>query len=100
MNPDEMDDAIKKARDTFEAKRQQIWRGFAVANNVVNIGDTIKGNMGKIKVEHMKATFSFGGKYPEMLYYGPRLKADGTPFKTGERLQVHQSTIVSKDEPS
>ncbi len=95
MNKQEMDDAIEEARDNFEARRQRIWRKYAVDNNTVEIGDIVESSQGRVKVDHMKPTFSYCAKYPEMLYYGPRLCVDGTPSKTGERLQIHQSALLA-----
>lgn len=94
MNKQEMDKAVSEVRATFSNARQAIWCEYAVSNNTVKIGDIVEDSAGKIKVDKIRSTFKFDADYPEMLLSGPRLKINGLPYKTGERITVYQSNIL------
>jgi len=93
----EIETKLKKARNEiatiFDNARHEIICKYAVSNNPHRIGDVVADNIVTIRIESMSATFDFCEFVPEMLYFGPILKKDGTERKDGKRGSVYQSHI-------
>jgi len=76
----------------FERRKDLLNRGYALANNKVEIGDVISDHQRSIKVGGVSMGQPMEG-LPCCVYYGPELKKDKTPKKGGLIGQVWQTKI-------
>lgn len=77
-------------------KKQALAREYALANNIVQVGDTVTDHLGPIRVQEIKFT-RVEGNLPYCVYEGPELTAKGTvKIKKGCVRKVHQINLESK----
>ena len=92
MNAKELKERIAAIEAEARERKAELCRAYAYAHNAVKVGDKITDKRGlSIIVEKMGCYIGFG--VPEMQYFGPELKKDGTPRKDGMKSTVFQSCL-------
>lgn len=96
MTKEEYDSALLKEKDIYDRAVRMIRQRYALANNPYQIGMIVSDHSDTIKIESISPVVGFGDKYPSCTYFGPKLRKDGTPFKSGEKTTVYQCNIKQK----
>lgn len=64
----------------YKAKRNELARAYAMANNPYKVGDILQDHYQIIRVEYIKWRYSYSEK-PECIYYGTQLTKKLAPKK-------------------
>lgn len=96
MTKDEFDKAIAEIELEAKEKKQVVYIDYAVKNKTNSIGDIISDHSCTILIDKLNVKFNLLSKYPEMVYYGKKLRKDNTPYKNGDREVIWQSNIKIK----
>jgi hypothetical protein len=96
MTREEYDLKRKKLTEDFEAAKSALAREYAFANNSIKSGDIVTDHIGSILIEEIKFTKGYSNEYPQCVYSGKILKKDLTPTKKGEKRDVYQSNLITK----
>lgn len=90
MTKEQYKERWEQLNKDFQFNINRLKEEFAFANNPYNEGDIFTDNIGKIRIETIDVTIPFGESLPSCVFYGPELKADGTPKKSGEKRKAFQ----------
>ena len=85
--------AIAEVEKEKDIKINNLVRIYAQENNTIKIGDIVKDHMESIIVEKINFVRPYYNELPHCVYYGTRLKKDGTPRKDMTKTSVHQSNL-------
>ena len=91
MNKQEYDSELKILNKEYLVKKNKLTTEYALSNNPYKIGDTIKDHLSKIVIEKIQPISYFNDI--SCRYLGTKLKKDGTPFKSGEKIWIFQPNI-------
>lgn len=92
----QLDAELENFIEEIARKKQALAREYALANSIVQVGDTVTDHLGSIQVREIKFT-RVGGNLPYCVYEGPELTAKGTvKIKKGCVRKVHQINLESK----
>jgi hypothetical protein len=78
----------------YEQRKKELIKAYCIENNPYKVGDVFTDKIGSIKIQVIK--YSPGGiiSGPCCVYFGPELKKDGTPKKSGAVRCAYQSNEV------
>jgi hypothetical protein len=93
MTKEEYFQKIDDAVEDFKRIKNKLSIEYAKANNPHKEGDIVEAFGIKIRIEKIGFTMGLSTRIPGCIYYGPRLKKNNEPFKSGERDTVYQSNI-------
>ena len=87
--------AIEKEKDSLI---RQLAKEYALSNNQYKIGDTFSDIFGStILIEKIEISYSYNFNKPCCIYFGTKLRKDGTPYKSGVRESVHQNHVLKNE---
>lgn len=89
MTKDELTTKIKELDRQHKVALNRVYKEYALSNNKVELGDVVVDGNITIKVEKLGFYKKSSGE-SAMRYHGPRLKKDGTSYKSGECCNVYQ----------
>lgn len=94
MTPEEYKQKTKELEAEYESKQFEIDRQYALSNCPAKHGDILEDHYQKIEyVRHTVVRQSSYQRFPTLCFYGPKLKKDGKPFKSGEETWLYQSNL-------
>lgn len=94
MTQEELWVQLTELQNTYEKNRTQLFREYAYANKIANIGDIVTDHIGSVLVERLK--FATGIDKSETVYVGVELKKDLTPTKRGEKEMFIKATLLKQ----
>ena len=95
MTEQEFKDSLKEAKKAYDTQVESLARVFALLNNPVKAGQTVKDHIGFVLVENI-SVFWDKERLPCCVYSGEQLKADGkTPLKKSAKRDCYQSNMIS-----
>ncbi len=92
MNLEEYKSALNDIEKEAKAKKQQLYKDYAKANNPYKEGDIITDHIGSIRIEKITAVMD-ANNIPVCWYDGKVIKKDGTPTKRGAKRSIYQHNI-------
>ena len=97
---EEYNQDVENLLKEFEKNKFNLSRKYALDKNPYSIGDILESNTDKIKVEKIKIYKGGGfmGKNPCCVYYGPELRKDLVPKKSGVIGSIFQERVVGRIE--
>jgi hypothetical protein len=81
-------ESLKKLKAEYQYMMDRLDECYALANNPFKVGDVFTDHIGKIRIEKIKITVTYGT--PSCVYIGTNLKKDGTPYKDGSKREAYQ----------
>ena len=90
MTKETLDQELADLLADYEQSRKQLIKRYCIANNPYKVGDVFTDAFGSIKIG--KITYSIRSMC--CVYFGPELKKDGTPKKSGAVRCAWQSNEV------
>lgn len=91
MTKEEYNEKKEEIKNNHFILLKQLGMKFAIENNIVNIGDTIKDHMSIIKVDKIQVCNT--AYDPSCIYFGIRLKRNLKSFKSGETTSIYQCNL-------
>lgn len=82
--------AVQELQEAFENKKILLAREYATTNSPYKLGDIFQDHLGRIRIEQIKVTTSFGESYPSCIYFGTEINKDGSDNKKGNKRQCWQ----------
>ena len=79
MTKETLDKQLAQLLADYEQQKKELIKSYCIANNPYKVGDVFTDHFGSIKIE--KIMYSIRSMC--CVYYGPELKKDGTPKKSG-----------------
>ena len=94
MTKETLDNQLAQLLADYEQQKKELIKRYCISNNPYKVGDVFTDRIGSIKIQVIK--YSAGGIVggPCCVYFGPELKKDGTPMKSGDVRCVYQSNEV------
>ena len=92
MTKETLDKQLTQLLADYEQSRKELIKRYCIANNPYKIGDVFTDHFGRIKIE--KITYSIHSMC--CVYFGPELKKDGTPKKSGAVSSAYQKNEVKE----
>jgi hypothetical protein len=90
MTKEKLDNQLAQLLADYEQQKKELIKAYCIANNPYKVGDVFTDRIGSIKIESI--TFSIRSMC--CVYFGPELKKDGTPKKSGAVRCAYQINEV------
>jgi hypothetical protein len=93
----EISEYIEKKRELTEQHDRdmvKLNREYALSNNTVKVGDTVKSNRVAIIVDNIRIGRIYRTEEPCCVYFGVMLTKKGRPYKSGERNSIWQNDVI------
>ena len=91
MTKEEMEKKIKDLETLHKKEKSKVYIEYALSNNPYKEGEVVEAHDVRIRIDSIKVSRTFSST-PECVYAGSRMKKDNTPYKSGERASVWQSS--------
>ena len=96
MTEEQYKKRYKELYDEYQEKIKELDAAYAIDNNPYTVGQLFRDHKGAIKIEKIEIAYSFNNELPCCLYFGPEMKLNGTPQKSGSKRQAWQSNEFKK----
>jgi hypothetical protein len=90
MTKEKLDNQLADLLADYEQQKKELIKSYCIANNPYKVGDVFTDAYGSIKIEKIR----FSTISECCVYFGPELKKDGTPKKSGAVRCAYQSNEV------
>jgi hypothetical protein len=92
MTKETLDKQLAQLLADYEQSKKELIKAYCIANNPYKVGDVFTDKIGSIKIG--KITYSLTSRC--MVYFGPELKKNGTPKKSGAVRCAYQTNEVKE----
>lgn len=90
-------EGLKAIEVEASQKRELLNKVFAIHNNPYKVGDIVEDSNGKLEIEKITYSSSYGNYLPQCVFRGIDLKKDGTPkLRQDKDRRVYQSNIIKE----
>jgi len=96
MTKETLDQELAALLADYEQSKNELIKRYCIANNPYKVGDVFTDRIGSIKIEKIKYSTSGFISGPCCVYFGPELKKDGTPKRSGAVRTAYQSNEVKE----
>lgn len=79
----------------YQQKVEELNAEFAIDNNPYVVGQLFRDHAGVIKIEKINVSIGHNNR-PCCVYFGPEMKLDGTPKKSGASREAWQCNEVKQ----
>jgi hypothetical protein len=94
MTKETLDQELADLLADYEQSKKQLIKRYCIANNPYKVGDVFTDRIGSIKIQVIKYSVGDFISGPKCVYFGPELKKDGTPKKSGAVRCAYQKNEV------
>jgi len=96
MTKETLDRELAYLLEDYELSKKELIKAYCIANNPYKVGDVFTDHFGSIRIEEIKYTAGTIMSSPGCVYFGPELKKDGTPKKSGAVRCAYQTNEVKE----
>lgn len=94
MNTEEFKTKNSNLEHQLKRSKSRLAKEYAFSNNDISKGEFVCDSIGKILVDMIQVTYSFGSSLPECVYTGIEYTKKDKPMKSGSRRSVYQSNLI------
>lgn len=93
MTESEYDKKMFNIEMNYKNAKKELMKEYGLSNAKYKVGDIIRDRTCRIKIEKICVEEAFKSRYPKTVYYGSRVKKDGTPTKKERKEYIYQQNI-------
>jgi hypothetical protein len=94
MTKETLEQELAQLLEDYEQQKKELIKSYCIANNPYKVGDVFTDRIGSIKIQVIKYSAGVFLAGPCCVYFGPELKKDGTPKKSGAVRCAYQINEV------